>query len=37
LDAHGDAEAVFRFDEVVVVVAAEVELDPMDLTGEPRD
>ena len=37
LDAHGDAKAVFGFDEVVVVVEAEVELDPVDLAGEALD
>jgi hypothetical protein len=31
LDAHGDADAVFGFDGVVLVIEAEVELDPVDL------
>jgi hypothetical protein len=35
LPDHGDAEAFLGVDEVVVVVTAEVELDPVDLAGEP--
>ena len=35
LPGHGDAEAFVGVDEVVVVVGAEVELDPVDLAGEP--
>jgi len=35
LAGHGDAEAFVGVDEVVVVVVAEVELDPVDLSGEP--
>jgi hypothetical protein len=32
---HGDAEAFLAIDEVVVVVLADVDLDPADLAGEP--
>ena len=35
LPGHGDAEAFVGVDEVVVVVVAEVDLDPVDLAGEP--
>ena len=34
LAGHGDAEALVGVDEVVVVVVAEVDLDPADLPGE---
>src|SRR5688572_29597506 len=35
LPCHGDAEALLRVDVVVVVVDADVELNPVDLAGEP--
>src|SRR4051812_2249369 len=35
LPGHGDAETFFGVDEVVVVVGAEIDLDPVDLAGEP--
>ena len=34
LPGHRDADAFLRVDEVVVVVDADVELDPVDLSGE---
>jgi len=34
LDGHGEVEAVFGFDQVVVVLEADVDLDPVDLAVE---
>jgi hypothetical protein len=35
LPCHGDAEAFIGVDEVIVIVVAEVDLDPVDLGDEP--
>ena len=34
LPGHGDAEPLIRVNEVVVVVDAQVDLNPVDLAGE---
>lgn len=34
LSFHGDQEAFFGVDEVVVVILAEIDLDPFDRPGE---